>query len=83
MDSLPSTESNNLTRLYVKGSPHSQSRGVNINTASVFELMTVHGLNQELAANIVEYRDKKGPFQTVEELVKVRQHRENNNELHL
>jgi len=33
--------------------------------------MAVHGLNQELAANVVNYREKKGPFHTVEDLIKV------------
>lgn len=33
--------------------------------------MTVHGLNQELAANVVDYRQKKGPFHKVEDLIKV------------
>ncbi|PSN31026.1 Endonuclease/exonuclease/phosphatase family domain-containing protein 1 [Blattella germanica] len=72
MDSLPSTESSNFGRLHQKGSPHTQGRPVNINTATVFELMSVHGLNQELAANIVEYRDKKGAFHAVEDLIKVK-----------
>jgi DNA uptake protein and related DNA-binding proteins len=48
-----------------------QSRVVNVNTASVFELMTVCGLNQELAANVFHYREKKGPFQKIEDLIKV------------
>ena len=32
---------------------------VNINTASIFQLMTVDGITQELAAHIVHYRDRK------------------------
>jgi hypothetical protein len=31
----------------------------------------VHGLTQELAANVVHYREKKGPFHTIEDLIKV------------
>lgn len=72
LDSLPSTESNSYSRLLLKGSPHSQSIVVNVNTASVFELMMVHGLNQELAAHVVHYREKKGRFHTVEDLIKVK-----------
>lgn len=72
LDSLPSSESNNYGRLYLKGSPNVQGRVVNVNTASVFELMALHGLNQELAANIVGYREKKGPFNTLEDLLKVK-----------
>lgn len=32
---------------------------VNINTASIFQLMTVDGITQELAAHIVHYRERK------------------------
>jgi len=44
---------------------------VNINTASIFQLMTVDGITQELAAHTVHYRDRKGPFKTVYDLRKV------------
>lgn len=44
---------------------------VNINTASIFQLMTVEGITQELAAHTVHYRDRKGPFKTVYDLRKV------------
>jgi len=71
IDSIPSSELNSYGRLGLKDSPHLQSRVVNVNTANVFELMTVRGLNQELAANVIHYRDKKGPFQKIEDLIKV------------
>lgn len=45
---------------------------VDINTANVFSLMTIRGIDQELAANIVDYRDRKGPFHVLEDLLKVR-----------
>ena len=45
---------------------------VNINTANVFQLMKVKGISQLLAENIVSYRDKKGPFKSVDDLVKVK-----------
>ncbi len=32
---------------------------VNINAASIFQLMTVDGITQELAAHIVHYRERK------------------------
>ncbi|XP_046652160.1 endonuclease/exonuclease/phosphatase family domain-containing protein 1-like [Daphnia pulicaria] len=44
---------------------------VNINTASIFQLMTVDGITQELAAHLVHYREKKGPFKTLYDLRKV------------
>nr|XP_045617996.1 endonuclease/exonuclease/phosphatase family domain-containing protein 1-like [Procambarus clarkii]XP_045617997.1 endonuclease/exonuclease/phosphatase family domain-containing protein 1-like [Procambarus clarkii] len=78
MDSLPSYESGKSVPSHtqsqsggrsIRGSP---VRVINVNAASIFELMNVRGVNQEMAANIVEYRDRKGPFKSIEELVKVR-----------
>ena len=45
---------------------------VNINTASVEQLTTLPGIGPKLAARIVEYRQKNGPFKKVEELMNVR-----------
>lgn len=43
-----------------------------VNSASVFQLQCIPGLNQEIAANIVDYRNKKGPFKSLDDLIKVR-----------
>lgn len=40
-------------------------RLIDINNASVFELQSVHGITQEMAANILHYRTKKGGFKKV------------------
>lgn len=48
------------------------SRLCSVNSASVFQLQCIPGLNQEIAANIVDYRNKKGPFKSLDDLVKVR-----------
>ena len=45
---------------------------VNINTANVFQLMRTRGLTQSLAENIVIYREKRGNFRSVDDLVKVK-----------
>ncbi len=45
---------------------------INVNTANVFHLMKVKGVTQTLAENIVAYRDKKGVFKSLDELVKVK-----------
>lgn len=45
--------------------------GVNLNTASRHLLGYVSGLSATLAKNIVEYRQKNGPFKTREEITKV------------
>ena len=45
--------------------------GVNLNTASRWLLSYVSGLGPSLASNIVEYREKNGPFSSRAELQKV------------
>lgn len=47
------------------------SVGVELNTASKHLLSYVSGLNSRTAANLVEYRDKNGPFRSRRELLKV------------
>ncbi|KAK3867572.1 hypothetical protein Pcinc_026976 [Petrolisthes cinctipes] len=72
VDSLPSCESGKSHRSQPLPRPSPPPRTLNVNHASIFELMAVRGMTQEMAANIVEYRERKGPFRTMEELVKVR-----------
>jgi competence protein ComEA len=40
---------------------------VNLNTATSAELETLPGVGAKMAARILEYRQKKGPFKKVEE----------------
>jgi competence protein ComEA len=44
---------------------------VNLNTASVSDLQELPGIGAKVAARIVDYRQKKGPFKKVEELMNV------------
>ncbi|MBI3826987.1 MAG: ComEA family DNA-binding protein [Candidatus Rokubacteria bacterium] len=44
---------------------------VNINTADVKELMTLHGVHHKAAEKIVEYRDAHGAFKKPEDIKKV------------
>jgi competence protein ComEA len=44
---------------------------VNINTASAKELEGLPGIGQKTAARIVEFRQKKGPFKKIEDLMNV------------
>lgn len=44
---------------------------VNINTASADLMKTVPGIDDSLANNIVEYRQASGPFNSVDELIRV------------
>ncbi len=45
---------------------------VNINTASAEQLTTLPGVGPELAARILEYRQKSGAFKSVAELMNVK-----------
>ncbi|MDF2842212.1 MAG: hypothetical protein K0R00_638 [Herbinix sp.] len=44
---------------------------ININTASVEELMSLSGIGQAKANSIVAYREKNGKFQTIENLMDI------------
>jgi len=44
---------------------------VNINTASAAELQQLPGIGAKTAARIVDYRQKKGQFKKIEELMNV------------
>ena len=44
---------------------------VNINTADLRELMGLPGIGEALAERIIEYREKNGDFQTLEEIMAV------------
>jgi competence protein ComEA len=45
---------------------------VNLNTATVTDLQTLPGIGATVAARILEYREKNGPFKKIEELMNVR-----------
>jgi len=45
---------------------------VNLNTASASELATLPGVGDELAARIVEHRQKTGSFKSTQELMNVK-----------
>ena len=45
---------------------------VNINTASMEQLMTLDGIGESYAERIIEFREKNGPFQSPEDLLKIK-----------
>ena len=44
---------------------------VNINTASLDEILTIKGIGETKAKSIIEYRDKNGKFKTIEDIKNV------------
>lgn len=53
------------------GSSISSDGKVNINIASREELKTLNGIGDTRAESILSYREQNGPFQTIEDLMKV------------
>lgn len=45
--------------------------GININTATAAQLLSLRGITEKMAHNIVAYRGEHGPFRSVEDLVRV------------
>ena len=44
---------------------------INLNTATVADLQDLPGVGAKVAARIVEYRQKQGPFKRIEELLRL------------
>lgn len=57
--------------VYEEPTPGVVIEPVDINTATVAELMAVPGMDQTTAQNIVQYREVNGPFDSVDELMNV------------
>ena len=55
-----------------KADPATPTVSVDLNSASVAELQAVRGIGQSLAKRIVAFRDEHGPFERVDDLLKVR-----------
>ncbi|MGA1863688.1 MAG: ComEA family DNA-binding protein [bacterium] len=45
---------------------------ININNATQEELAQLKGVGEKLAARIIEYRDQHGPFEKIEDILKVK-----------
>ncbi len=66
-DSLDTAPKDNTTNQ----NSDSSSKLVNINTASLEELMTISGIGESKAKAIISYREENGNFKTIEDLMNV------------
>ncbi len=55
-----------------KGDSGATPAVVNINTATVEQLDALPGVGAKMAARIIEYRQKNGPFKKIEDLMNVK-----------
>ena len=62
---------------FESGSSSAEVRRVNINTASVEELMEIPGIGESKAKKIIEYREKNGKFESIEDIMNVSGIKEN------
>lgn len=49
-----------------------ETEKININTATVTELVKLKGIGPKYASRIIEYRETHGPFKKPEEIMKVK-----------
>ena len=61
-------EVNNCIEVTTPIKKDNESDIVNINTASLEELMTISGIGESKAKNIIEYRSTNGKFNTIEDI---------------
>lgn len=66
-DSAGAVVSGNTSGAAVKDAPEK----ININTASKEQLMTLSGVGEAKAADIIAYREQSGPFSNIEDIMKV------------
>ena len=60
-----------MSLILASGAPAADVEIININTASAEQLIQLNGIGASHAAAIIAYREKNGPFQTPENLMKV------------
>lgn len=60
-----------LAALASAGAAAAEQRLVDVNTASMEELNAISGIGDAKARAIIEYREKNGPFKSVDDLIHV------------
>ncbi|NLW06585.1 MAG: ComEA family DNA-binding protein [Clostridia bacterium] len=66
-----SSSTGNATPSYNSNASNQAGAKLNINTATLTELETLPGIGPVLAQRILDYRQQKGPFRTIEDLQNV------------
>jgi len=61
-----------MAQVTPQGTTMTQTTMLNVNTATIDQLMTIKGIGQVTAQNIIDYRTTNGNFQTVNDLDKVK-----------
>lgn len=61
-----------LVMLFISFAVALDVKKVNINKATIEELMQIKGIGQKYAKRIVEFREKNGPFKNVEDIINVK-----------
>ena len=56
---------------YIAESSAESSGKININSADETELVKLSGIGEALSQRIIQYREENGPFETIEEIMKV------------
>lgn len=57
--------------IYKSESPAVVDGKININSADAEQLDTLRGIGETMAQRIIKYREDNGPFETIEEIMKV------------
>lgn len=65
------SQNHSSTTMAVPNTLSKQAETVNINSADIISLQKVKGMSKKKAQAIIEYRDKNGPFKSLEDLLKV------------
>ena len=62
-----------VTREETQGMDHDGHEGrIDINSADVTELTMLNGIGEKRARDIIEYRENNGPFEKIEDIMKVK-----------